>query len=205
MTFSVSGRGARGGTIAIFLLALLAVSAPVAAMPIESASSPLSATPASAVTVDITATSSISFVPSSFSVSPGESVTVVVTQAADFTHTFTLSSVVNYTIPSTDTPAELNQFFADHPPLVNLSLGSTAGAQFTATFTAPTTPGTYEYVCLVHFPAMTGVMTDSSSSSPSSSGSSLSTTEIVAIGAGVAVVVIAAVVVVLRRGHRPPK
>lgn len=154
---------------------------------------------AASVTVNITATTDISFVPDAFSVQPGESVHLIVTQAADFEHTFTLSSLANFTIPSSDTPSEVAAFFNAHAPLVNLSLGSTAGSQHPVTFTAPSTPGTYEFVCLVHFPQMTGVMTDSSGSPPSTGGGGLSEAEVIAIGAVVAAAVIAAVVVALRR------
>jgi plastocyanin len=199
MTFLRSGRKVAGLTAAVLLVVLLAVSSSATAIPLRAASPATTSASASSVTIDVTATSDISFVPNSFTVSPGESVTLVVTQGANFAHTFTLSSVVNFTIPSSDTTAQLDQFLAAHPPLVNLSLGTSAGAQFTA----PAAQGTYEFVCLVHFPAMTGVMTDSSST-PSSGGSTVSTTEIVVIGAVVAVVAIAAVVLALRRGRRPP-
>jgi len=154
------------------------------------------------VTVNITATADLSFVPDSFTVQPGETVHLIVTQAADFEHTFTLSSVANVTIPSSDTPAEVADFFNAHAPLVNLSLGTSAGSQHPVTFTAPTTPGTYEFVCLVHFPQMTGVMTDSSSTAGSSGSGGVSMTEIIAIGAVVAAAVIAGVVVAVLRRRR---
>jgi len=192
----------------VFLAGLL-VLAPVAVAGTVAATTPIhpAATGTTgSVTVDITATTDLSFDPSSFTVTPGESVTLVVTQGADFAHTFTLSSVVNFTIPASDSPSQVAAFFNAHPPLVNLSLGSTAGSQQQITFTAPTSQGTYEFVCLIHFPQMTGIMTDSSAA-PSSggSGSALSITEIVAIGAGVGVVVIAAAAFLVLRGRRPPK
>lgn len=165
----------------------------------ESTASPAAAT----VFVNITATSSFSFVPSSFTVAPGDSVHLIITQAADFEHTFTLSSVANATIPSSDTPAEVAAFFNAHPPLVNISLGSTAGAEFPVTFTAPSTSGTYEFVCLIHFPEMVGAMTDSNSAPPVSGSSGLSPLELAAIGAVVAIVVIVAAVVVVRRRRKP--
>jgi plastocyanin len=153
---------------------------------------------------NITATPTFSFVPNTFTVAPGATVHLVVTQAADFNHTFTLSSAVNVTIPSSDTPSELAAFFNAHPPLVNLSLGSTAGSQHDATFTAPRGAGTYEFVCLIHFPTMIGVMTDSNSTPAGSSPSGLTTLELVGIGAVIAVVLIAGVVVLARR-RRPPR
>lgn len=193
-------------SIVVALLALVAVilaSGTVAASGLSDRGGSAHVAPATAsVTVNITATGDLSFVPSSFTVLPGETVHLIVTQAADFEHTFTLSSLANFTIPSTDSPSELAAFFNAHAPLVNLSLGSTAGTQHTANFTAPATMGTYEFVCLIHFPQMIGVMTDSSASPSTSGGGGLSVAEIVGIGAGVAVVVIAAVVLVVRR-RRP--
>lgn len=202
-------RGSSGRpSIAVGLLALIVAvlaSGTVAASGLSDGAPSAHVVPAtSSVTVNITATGDLSFVPSSFTVQPGETVHLIVTQAADFDHTFTLSSLANFTIPSTDSPNELAAFFNSHAPLVNLSLGSTAGSQHAANFTAPATPGTYEFVCLIHFPQMIGVMTDSSGSPSSAGGGGLSVTEVVGIGAVVAVVVIAAVVLVVRR-RRPAR
>ncbi len=124
--------------------------------------------------INVSANDNLTFYPNQFAVYPGAMVHLVVIQKSTFAHTFDLSSVANYTIPSTDTPTEVAAFFSTHPPLVNLSL---AGAnpppvKYYDNFTAPHV-GTYEYVCTVHFPAMTGVMTSEvpSSSPPPSSGS----------------------------------
>jgi plastocyanin len=152
--------------------------------------------------VNISATSSFSFVPDSFTVEPGSLVHLVVTQLADFNHTFTLSPAVNVTIPSADDPAQVAAFFNAHTPIANLSLGSTAGKQTSVTFTAPTALGAYEFVCLIHFPTMTGIMTVANT--PPSSGSSSSPTpvELVAIGAGVGVVVVAIALFAWSRARR---
>jgi len=188
----------------IFLLLVTALAPGTMAVSAHPANAlaPVGDRAAESVTVDIMATQDISFVPDSFTVLPGEAVTLVVTQGADFEHTFTLSSVANFTLPSSDTPSEVAAFFNAHAPIVNLSLGSTVGSQHTVTFTAPSTPGNYEFVCLVHFPQMTGEMIDSNSTAAGSSGGGVSTVEVVAIGAVVAAVVVAAVVFVVRRGRR---
>jgi len=193
------------GTV-LFLVGLMALAPAAAATSVgwENHGAAAASSAQGPTTIDIAATTSLSFVPDSFSVAPGESVTLVVTQEADFAHTFTLSSVVNTTLPSSDTAGQLAAFFNAHAPLVNLSLGSTAGRQFTATFTAPTVPGMYEFLCLIHFSQMTGVMTDSNAVSVSAGGSGLSAVELVAIGAVVAVVVIALVVVLVQRRSRKP-
>jgi plastocyanin len=151
--------------------------------------------------VNVSATTSLSVVPGSFTVQPGATVHLIVTQLADFEHTFTLSPAVNVTIPSSDTPSQVSAFFNAHPPLVNLTLGSTPGQEFFANFTAPTTLGSYEYVCLIHFPTMIGTMAVSSSTG-SSSGTSPTTVELVALGGVVAIVVIVGVLVLVRRRSR---
>jgi plastocyanin len=157
--------------------------------------------------VNVSATSSLSFTPASFTVAPGATVHLAVTQLANFEHTFTLSPFRNFSIPSAYS-SNLTQFFEQHPPIVNLSLGSTPGAVFTTTFTAPAA-GTYEFVCLIHFPSMFGTMTSSASTSPSSpsggsSGSSMMTLIFVTVGVVVAIGVAAAIVLVRRRRVTPP-
>jgi plastocyanin len=188
--------------VVLLLLAALAPGAVAASAHPATAPAGLVEPSAGSVTVNVTATEGLSFVPDSFTVLPGETVHLIVTQAADFEHTFTLSSVANFTLPSSDTPGEVAAFFDAHAPLVNLSLGSTAGSVHSVTFTAPSTPGTYEFVCLVHFPQMTGVMSDSTATATGSGNGGLSTSEVIAIVAVVAAVLIAAAVFVVRRRHR---
>jgi plastocyanin len=152
--------------------------------------------------VNISATTAFSFTPDSFTVAPGASVHLIVTQLANFNHTFTLSSAVNVTIPASSSAAQLGAFFQAHPPLVNLSLGPTVEKQYSVEFTAPTVQGAYEYVCLIHFPSMVGTMTVSSSPSTTGSGASLSPLELVGIGGAAAVLVIAGVASLWIRSRR---
>jgi len=152
--------------------------------------------------VNISATSSLNFVPDSFTVLPGSLVHLVVTQMADFDHTFTLSPAVNVTVSPSFSSSQLRAFFNAHPPIVNLSLGSTAGLRFFVNFTAPSVLGTYEYLCLIHFPSMAGVMTVASSL-PSGGGSSgPSTLEIIEIGVVVGLIVIVVGLVAWSRARR---
>lgn len=161
------------------------------------------ATVASAEFVNVSATSSLSFAPDSFTVLPGASVHLVVTQLANFNHTFTLSPAANVTIPTSDSPGQVTAFFQAHPPIVNLSLGSVVGGRFFANFSAPTTLGTYEFICLIHFPAMFGSMTVASSLPGGSTGTSPSSLEILGIGVGLGIVLIGAVLVLFNRArHR---
>ncbi len=196
--FGSATRAALGSSLLLLLLAA-AMSAPAA-----QAAPPAPAAAVAPEFVNVSATSVLSFVSGSFDVLPGATVHLVVTQMADFNHTFTLSPAVNVTIPSGDTPAEVAAFFNAHPPIVNLSLGSTVGSTYSATFTAPSTLGTYEYVCLIHFPTMIGEMNVVATlPSSSSSTSSISTTTALEIGGGVgAVLVVVGVALALRSRRR---
>jgi plastocyanin len=78
---------------------------------------------------------------------PGDNVTITVTQLGSTLHTFTLSSVTNYTFPSSDSPTDIQAYLATHHPLVNLTINGTTGFTVSATFTAPPL-GVYEYLCL---------------------------------------------------------
>ncbi len=155
--------------------------------------------------ISVMATGSLSFQPDQLTVTPGALVHLTVLQAANFDHTFTLSPVANLTIPAGDTTAELYAFFNAHTPLVNLSLGSTPGAQFFANFTAPAV-GTYEFVCLIHFQqGMTGKLISGTSSSGASNSFPLSPVYI-GIVVVVLLVIVAVVIVATRRrkSAQPP-
>jgi plastocyanin len=78
---------------------------------------------------------------------PGDNVTITVTQLGTEAHTFTLSSVANFSFPTADSSVDLQTYFTAHPPLVNLTINGTTGFTASATFTSPAL-GVYEYVCL---------------------------------------------------------
>jgi len=155
--------------------------------------------------INVSATGAFSFDPASFSVYPGATVHLKVSQDTSVEHTFTLSPVPNGTIPSSDTTPELDSYFHSHSPLVNLSLGATAGLAYYRNFTAPATVGTYEFVCLYHFASygMHGTMTVTRSAATGSGPGtpSLSPVELAGVAAA-GIVVLAAVAVGLLRRRR---
>ena len=190
---------ARGLAAGILVAVLLSSTGALALAP---APRPAARSAATAVVdyVNISATSSFAFTPNSVTVTPGALVRLAVTQESDFLHTFLLSPQADYTIPTSSTHAQLLAYFTAHPPIVNLSLGSTPGAVFYANFTAPSV-GTYEFVCIVsgHFEAgMHGTLVSGTTSSPG--GMSVTTIDLAAI----VIVVLAAVALLLRR-RSPPK
>lgn len=163
--------------------------------------------PAAAIEdVDISTEYAFEFLPPQVTVTAGDTIDLVVTQADDIPHTFTLSSVRNYTIPNSYNTSQLYAFFNAHPPLVNLSLPSTVGAQAYANFTAPAV-GAYEFVCEIpgHFEeGMYGFMDSTNQTHPSSGTSAtsfpLSTLELGVI-AGVVLIVVVGVAVAWRRSR----
>jgi plastocyanin len=193
-------RRARLGRVASLLAALLLL----ALVPAAGAASPSGGTSpsaaASVVFVNVSATAQLGFTPVQFTVPAGASVHLTVTQLANFPHTFTLSPVANATIPSGDTSAQLNAYFQAHPPIVNVSMGSTPNVPYPVTFTAPP-PGTYEFVCLLHFSnGMVGQMVTSSGGGSASTSSPFPT--YLLLGAVVVVVVAAVGVAVALRRRR---
>jgi uncharacterized cupredoxin-like copper-binding protein len=83
-------------------------------------------------------------------------VDVLVTNLGNDGHTFTVSSLSNYTLLA----GNFSQTFAQNAPLVNQAIPGGSGAQAWANFTVRA-PGVYQYICTVagHFAAgMTGLL-----------------------------------------------
>ncbi|HZY70372.1 MAG TPA: plastocyanin/azurin family copper-binding protein [Thermoplasmata archaeon] len=185
------------------LLAGLAVTGAGARAPDFAA--PASSHPHASVSVTITVGTVFAFAPASFEVQPGDSVTLTFVLASDANspHTFTMSSVANYSFPASETSTQFTQFFASHPPIINLDSAG-AGSTNTTTFTAPA-KGTYEFVCLQpgHFSVgMFGVMGSGVSVTPPSTPSTGPGTGVFIIGGIIAALVITAIVLAFVIGRR---
>jgi uncharacterized cupredoxin-like copper-binding protein len=104
-------------------------------------------------------TDSYSFVPATLAATPAHYpvvVDVLVTNQGSLGHTFTVSSLSNYTL----SPANFTATFATNAPLVNAPVPSGAGMTVWANFTVRG-PGVYQYICTVpgHFAnGMTGFL-----------------------------------------------
>jgi plastocyanin len=149
--------------VAVVLVGLLAVH------PSRAASAPRVGTDQLTVTVG----ANFVFTVSPDEITPGDTVDLSIVQLDSYSHTFTLMSVANTSLPTTDSASQVNDYVTAHPPLVNITIPTTAGTT-TYTFTAPPL-GYYQYVCLVagHFQAgMAGFLGSGVAppSAPSSTG-----------------------------------
>ncbi len=154
-------------------------------------------------TVQVSVSDVFAFTLSTNEITPGDSVTVTITDLGTTAHTFTLSPIANFAFNSSDSTTHLLQFFAVHPPLVNLSVNGTPGETYSQTFTAPAY-GEYEYVCLEpgHFNA--GMFGFLGSGEPGT-GSTVATGpgwQVFAIVGGVASLVILTIVLAFVFGQR---
>ena len=104
-------------------------------------------------------TDSYQFVPAVLNVSVShfpQVLDVLVTNTGSLSHTFTVSSLSNYTL----SPANFTSTFATNAPLVSQPIGSGAGTTAWANFTVRDS-GVYQYVCTIpgHFAnGMTGFL-----------------------------------------------
>lgn len=100
------------------------------------------------VTMSVGSNNQFIFTPNDISnVVPGSNVTIVITNLGDVPHTFTLSSLDNYTLPYSGNVNLTSDFLVAHPPLVNKNISGTSGAQVTVQFTAPPKIGSYQFFC----------------------------------------------------------
>jgi uncharacterized cupredoxin-like copper-binding protein len=93
-------------------------------------------------------------------ISPGEAITIDITNLGTLAHTFTLSSLVNYTLPTTSGNLT-GTFLVTHPPYYSINISATQGSMTVASFVAPTKIGSYQFFCTEtgHFAAgMEGLM-----------------------------------------------
>lgn len=135
-------------------VAALAAVLLVAALPLAAALQPHSNAPETGYrghatdSLSVTVGDDFAFTPDTLeAAAPGDNVTITVTELGTTTHTFTLSSVANFSFPTSDQTGDLQTYFSAHPPLVNLTINGTTGYKASATFRAPAL-GVYEYVCL---------------------------------------------------------
>ncbi len=136
--------------VAALLFLLPVVSALDGAGSIESRPSVVHTAAGTIITLSVGASSApFSFSPNDISnIAPGSNVTIDITNLGSTPHTFTLSSLVNYSLPSAGNTNLTSTFLVSHPPFYSISIPGTPGTDVaTATFTAPTTIGSYQFFC----------------------------------------------------------
>ncbi len=148
------------------------------------------------VNLTINMRDSLAFEPDSFSVAPGESVSLTLINGA-LTHTFTLFAQANANVPVNDFSA-LQDYYNANTWFVDLTFGG--GQEDSASFTAPMTEGTYKFVCMITGHAsggMHGTMTVTSA--PDDGPAPIDPLLIGVVIAVVVIVIAIAAVFILRR------
>ncbi len=149
------------------------------------------------VNLTLTMRDALTFSPGSFSAAPGESVSLTLINAGALDHTFTLFAQADATVPVDDNAA-LQAYDAANTKIVDMSFAG--GAQNSASFTAPTTEGTYTFVCLVAGHAVGGMHGTMTVTSPAPDGPALIDPLLIGVVVAVVVIVIAvSAVFILRR------
>jgi hypothetical protein len=81
-------------------------------------------------------------------ISPGENVTIQITNLGSLPHTFTLSSLVNYTLPYAGNTNLTSTFLVSHPAYYSINISDVQGSKTTANFLAPSKIGSYQFFCI---------------------------------------------------------
>ena len=149
------------------------------------------------VNLTVTMRDSLAFEPGSFSVAPGESVSLTLINAGVLPHTFTLFDQANANVPVNDFNA-LQDYHNMNTNLVDVSFGGSE--QDSASFTAPMTEGTYTFVCMIAGHAARGMHgTMTVTSAPADGPAPIDPLLIGVVVAVVVIVIAVSAVFILRR------
>jgi uncharacterized cupredoxin-like copper-binding protein len=110
------------------------------------------ATPATLVNL----TDAPSFTPNAVAGISGTTLSLHLVNTGNFSHTFTLSKVANYTFNRSWTPGDLNTWFAHNASWVNVTLAPASSAWENLTIPA-TDDGSYEFVSVVPYQFQSGM------------------------------------------------
>jgi len=139
-------------TVAVaVLVGLASLTSAHSAVPGNEVSGVSSATGSGSIT--LAAIPNYGYQPDTFSNLPlNATITVTFTDDDVLQHSFNISSREGFVIPLSYSPAQLNQLFSKYPPLY-ATMVDAHGDTSIGTFTSPSVPGWYEFVCNVtgHF------------------------------------------------------
>ena len=102
---------------------------------------------ASTSSIDVTATTSLSYAPNEFQdVATNTSISLSFTDASSLAHTFTIIGKEGWVIPSTISPTDFDKLVYGKSPKVLYNLNISSAGTTPGNFTSPG-PGWYEFVC----------------------------------------------------------
>jgi plastocyanin len=142
------------------LVGTVAVSALVLMLPValalegtgEISSQSLIVRTATAITIQMSvgANGAFAFDPADISnITPGENVTIDISNLGSVPHTFTLSSLVNYSLPYSGNTNLTGTFLVQHPAYYSIDIPPGPGSDLAiANFIAPMVKGSYQFFCI---------------------------------------------------------
>ncbi len=112
---------------------------------------------AAGASISMTVSDSLAFTPNAISnLVPGSSITITIQNLGHQAHTFTVSSLVNYTLPylNNNNLTAVGGFLAAHPAYFSRNITASQGASSSFTFPVPSMIGSYQFFCTIsgHFP-----------------------------------------------------
>ncbi len=161
MSRPVSRRGTRRALAAVsasvLLLGVTVAAFLGAAGGLHFLEKPLVVRTAAGVSIPMTVSDALAFTPNAISnLVPGSSITITIQNLGHFAHTFTVSSLVNYTLPylNNNNLTAAGGFLAQHPAFFSGNIPATTGSSVSFTFPAPSKIGSYQFFCTIsgHFP-----------------------------------------------------
>ena len=171
-------------------LALLATLASAAAPPVQ--------TNTSHAPTEIQLEDSLVFVPSLIAVEPGDSVSLILINVGQITHTFTLYVERDPSVPLGDNTA-FQAYNQAQTKIKDVTLGP--GEQTQIQLTAPSAAGTYIFVCTEPGHAVGGMHGVLSVGTPPGDGGISGLTVGIAIAVGLGVIVVVALFLLKKRGR----
>lgn len=117
----------------------------------EIGSRPLIVRTAAGMTVQMSvgANGGLIFTPQNIpSIPPGTNLTIDISNLGSIPHTFTLSSLVNYTLPASGNTNLSSTFLVQHPPFYTINIPGVQGTNVAvASFIVPSVVGSYQFFC----------------------------------------------------------
>ena len=109
------------------------------------------------VTVTVNMTDAPAFSPQYLHVAAGSTIDVRLDNVGQYDHTFTVAKTPNVRIPSTDSPAQVYQFFQQNGTLANVSLAPGLEGWANLTFNASAGLFSFEFVSVVPYQFQAGM------------------------------------------------